>query len=165
MHKPIDAIDELVLRSKDHPELRKFHAFHREHPEVLDALVEEIQLLIDHGFTAFSYGSLWDYCRWKLLLERGPGATYLMNDHLTPFYGRAITILHPEFNGLVEFRTSYVDEIFGLQIETVPEKRPKHYARRLQCADGTPLEMCWRPTIPHVIKHAASRRPDVHPRD
>ncbi len=61
MRKITDAIDELVARSKRHPELRAFHKFHRRHPEVLDFLVHEIQLRIDHGFAAFSYRSLWEY--------------------------------------------------------------------------------------------------------
>jgi hypothetical protein len=69
----MDAISELVSRSKDHRELRAFHEFHKTHPEVLDFLVQEIQLRIDHGFTAFSYHSLWQYARWKLEMQNGPG--------------------------------------------------------------------------------------------
>jgi hypothetical protein len=30
-----DAVDELVGRSADHPELRAFHALHKAHPEAL----------------------------------------------------------------------------------------------------------------------------------
>jgi hypothetical protein len=158
----IDAIDELVARSKNHRELRAFHEFHKKHPEVLDFLVQEIQLRLDHGFEAFSYHSLWEYCRWKLELEKGPGATFQMNDHAAPFYARAITILHPEFNGRAEFRQSKPDAIFGTRIEPVPDKRPKNYARRLQWADGKAIENGWRPQNPHVINHAANRKPDIH---
>lgn len=156
-----DAIDELVARSKDHRELRAFHDFHRQHPEVLDFLVQEIRLRLER-FEAFSYHSLWQYARWKLELEKGPGDTFLMNDHAAPFYARAITVLHPEFNGRAEFRKSKADEIFGLRIEPVPEKRPKNYARRLQWADGTLIENGWRPTIPHVTNHRANRKADIH---
>lgn len=158
----LDAIDELVARSKDHRELRAFHAFHQKHPEVLDFLVREIQLRIEHGFTAFSYHSLWQYCRWKLEMEKGPGDTFLMNDHAAPFYARAITILHPAFNGLAEFRKSKADEIFGLQIEPVPEKRLKNYARRLQWADGTAIENGWRPATSHVVSRSRNLKPDIH---
>jgi hypothetical protein len=157
----IDAIDELVARSQNHRELRAFHQFHKAHPEVLDFLVQEIRLRLDR-FDAFSYHSLWQYARWKLELEKGPRDTFLMNDHAAPFYARAITVLHPEFNGRAEFRRSKADEIFGLRIEPVPEKRPKNYARRLQWADGTAIEKGWRPTTPHVINRAANRRPDIH---
>jgi hypothetical protein len=160
----MDAIDELVARSKHHHELRAFHEFHKRHPEVLDFLTTEIQLRLDKGFPAFSYHSLWEYARWKLEMEHGPGQTFLMNDHAAPFYARAITILHPEFNGRCAFRKSRADVVFGTDVEPT-EKRPKNYARRLQWADGTPLEQGWRPTIPYVVKHAANRRPDVHPRD
>src|ERR1035441_3642195 len=161
MRKITDAIDELVARSKRNRELRAFHKFHRRHPEVLDFLVQEIQLRIEHGFEAFSYHSLWQYARWKLEMEKGPGDTFLMNDHAAPFYARAITILHPEFNGRCEFRKSKADKIFGTQLEPVPEKRPKNYARRLQWADGTALENGWRPTVPHVVGPVATK-PDIH---
>ncbi|MGA7523544.1 MAG: hypothetical protein WBW84_13910 [Acidobacteriaceae bacterium] len=157
-----DAIAELVARSKRHRELRTFHRLHKQHPEVLDFLVQEIQLRIDHGFEAFSYHSLWQYARWKLEMQKGPGDTFMMNDHAAPFYARAITILHPEFNGRAEFRKSKADVVFGTRLEPVPERRPKNYARRLQWADGTAIENGWRPMLPHVINHAASLRPDIH---
>jgi len=162
---PIDAIDELVIRSKNHRELRAFHEFHKNHPEVLDFLVQEIQLRIDKGFDAFSIHSLWHYCRWKLELETGPGDTYKMNDHAASFYGRAIVILFPQFNGKAEFRKSIADECFGTRLEPVPDKRPKNYARRLEWADGTVIEHGWRPSIPHEVNHAASRKPDIHERE
>ena len=160
----VDAIDELVARSKDHRELRAFHELHKDHPEILDFLVQEIQLRIDHGFPAFSYHSLWEYARWKLEMQFGPGETFLMNDHAAPFYARAITILHPEFNGRAEFRKSRADVVFGTEVEPIPDKRPKNYARRLQWADGKAIENGWRPTKPHVIDRATNRKPDIHER-
>lgn len=155
-----DAIAELVARSKDCPELRVFHSFHKQHPEVLDFLVSEIQLRVDHGHEAFSFPSLWSYCRWKVELPMEPGETFKLNDHLLPFYSRAIIVLHPDFNGRCELRPSSVDEVFGLELD--PVKRPGDYARRLQWADGTAIENGWRPTVPHVIHHAANLRPDIH---
>ncbi len=162
----MDAIGELVSRAVKprHRELRAFYRFHKQHPEVLDFLCEEIQLRLDR-FTAFSYHSLWQYARWKLEFEKGPGDTFKMNDHCAPFFARAIVILHPEFNGRSEFRKSKADAIFGTRLEPLPKDRPKHYARRLQWADGTPLVSGWRPQTPHVITHAANRRPDIHPED
>lgn|SRR6187402_1207063 len=157
-----DAVDELVARSKPHRELQAFHDFHRAHPEVLDFLVSEIRLRIEHGLTSFSFNSLWNYARWKLELKKEPGERFTLNDHALPFYGRAITILHPEeFNGRAEFRTSRADEIFGVVI--APDKR-SHYARVLQWADGTPLHQGWRPTRPHVVNCVLNLRPDVHVR-
>lgn len=160
----LDAIDELIARSKDHSELRKFHAFHRNNPEVLDFMVSEIRLRIDHGLRAFSFSSLWQYARWKLEMRAQPGDTFLMNDHLSPFYARAITILHPDLNGRAEFRHSLADELFGTRIEPTTVKRPKNYARRLQWADGTPIVNGWRPACPHVVRWQAERKPDIHER-
>ncbi len=73
-----DAIDELVARSKDCRELREFQSFHNMHPEVLDFLVQEIQLRLE-TFDAFSYHSLWEYSRWKLEREKGPGDTFVLS--------------------------------------------------------------------------------------
>jgi len=156
----MDAIDELVARSKSCRELRAFHEAHKSHPEVLDFLVEEIRLRLER-FRAFSYRSLWEYARWKIDMEKGPDDTFLMNDHTLPFYARAITILHSEFNGRAEFRKCKADEIFGLQIEPAPKKRTKNYARRLLWVDGTTLENGWKPTVTHVVG-PVSRRPDIH---
>lgn len=160
----IDAIDELVARSKPHKELRAFHEFHREHPEVLAFLLQEINLRLAR-FKAFSYHSLWEYARWKLEMDKGPSETFLMNDHAVPFYARAIAILRPDLNGRAEMRTSRADGIFGVALEPLPEKRVKGYARRLRWSDGTPLERGWRPTLTHVIDTGAHRRPDIHPKD
>jgi hypothetical protein len=159
-----DAIDELVARSKDHKELRAFHQLHREHPEILDFLVLEIRARIAHGFAAFAYRSLWEYARWKLQMDKGPGVTFLINDHAVPFYARAIAVLHPEFNGRAELRKSKADDILGLMLEQDQAARPVGYARRLVWADGTPLESGWRPTMPHVPALPANRRPDIHAR-
>ena len=112
----MDAIDELVARSQDCKEVRRFHEFHRNNPEVLDFLVEEIRSRFNHGFTAFSYHSLWEYARWKLEMEKGPGNTFLMDDRCAPFYARAIAILHPEFDGLAEFSKSKADAVLGTEI-------------------------------------------------
>jgi hypothetical protein len=57
----IDAVSELVARSNDHRELRAFHRFHKDNPEVLDFLVEEIRLRLEKGFTAYSNRGLWEY--------------------------------------------------------------------------------------------------------
>jgi hypothetical protein len=161
---PIDAIDELVARSKDNPELREFHRLHRAHPEILDFLVSAIKLRLKKGFHAFSFGSLWDYARWKLDIDLGPNAVVRMNDHAAPYYGRAIMILHPELNGRAECRVAVADGVFGLEIESVKakKKRPGDYARRLQWADGTGLDAGWRPSIPHVVERGVVKRFNIH---
>jgi hypothetical protein len=153
----IDAIDELVARSLDCKELQEFHTFHRAYPEVLDFLTEEIQLRIQKGLRTISFGSLWSYARGKMAPEIEEDGDYKMNDHKVPFYGRAITILHPEFNELAEFRSSLADDCFGTTIEPTGEGR----RTRLMWADGTAIQDGWRPTIPHTLRPVA-RKPDIH---
>jgi hypothetical protein len=160
----IDAIDELVARSKDHPALRALHRFHRENPYVLDWLVKEIQLRLDSGFDAFSFGGLFDYGRWKLAVPNRQD-TYFLNDRYTALFGRMITILHPEFNGKAEFRESMADGLFGTRIAPIAAKLPEDYARRLEWANGTALELGWQPKCPHVVRLAALTRADIHPRE
>jgi len=112
----MDEIDELVARSQDCKEVRRFHEFHRNYPEVLDLLVEEIRLRFNRGFTTFSHHSLWEYARWKLEMEKGPGNAFLMDDRCAPFYARAIAILHPEFDGLAKFNKNKAAALLGTQI-------------------------------------------------
>ena len=150
MPNTFDAIDELVARSKDSPQLRAFHRLHRAHPEILDFLVAAIQLRLRHR-SAFSFASLWQYGRWKLDIPSVRGAVAAMNDHALSFYSRAIVVLHPEFNGKAEFRTSLADELLGLQLEPINAKRAKDYSRRLIWKGGESLERGWRPARPHVV--------------
>jgi len=159
----IDPIDELFARSTDHPELRRFHAFHRAHPEVLSFLVAEIRLRLGSGFGAFSYHSLSEYTRWKLQLEKGPGTTFLLNDHAVPYYARAIAILYPEFNGKAELRHATADDVFGTRLEPVGKRRA-NYSRRLQWADGTSFEAGWRPHTSFAPAPAKRRRTIHRPR-
>jgi len=114
----MDAIDELVARSQDCKAMRRFHKFHRNHPEVLDLLVEEIRLRFNQGFTTFSHHRLWEYARWKLEMEKGPGNAFLMDDRCAPFYACAIAILHPEFDSLAKFINSKAAALLGTQIAT-----------------------------------------------
>jgi hypothetical protein len=157
----IDAIDEIVARCKPHHELRTFHVFHRENPEILAFLIDEIETRMDAGQKSFSFASLWHYLRWKIDIGRGP-RTFKMNDHLTPYYARAIMILRPDFNGWAELRHGNINDVFRLDLES--EKRPEFYARRVLWADGTPLELGWRPTLPLVISSEIALRPDIHAR-
>jgi hypothetical protein len=157
----IDAIDEIVVRCKPDRELKTFYAFHRENPEVLAFLIEEIEARMRAGQKSFSFASLWHYCRWKVDIGRGL-RTFKMNDHLTPYYARAIVILRPDFNGWAELRHGRVNAVFALVVED--EKRPEFYARRVTWEDGTPLDRGWRPTLPHVISSEIALRPDIHKR-
>ena len=142
----MDAIDELVARSRDCKELRRFHEFHRNHPEVLDFLVEEIRLRLNQGLTAFSYSRLWAYARWKLEMEKGPGDTFLMNDQYAPFYARAVAILHPEFDGLAEFSKSKAHAVLGTQTE----------APTLETSEGRCMPGQWYSLADWLAAHEAA---------
>ena len=158
----IDAIDEIVARCKPCDELKRFHEFHREHPEILGFIIEEIETKAQHGQKVFSVLSLWHYFRWKVVMSKG-AATFKMNDRLAAYYGRAILIIRPDFNGWTEVRRNRVNEVFGLDLEK-GKKRPEFYARRVVWAGGKALEDGWRPTLPHVVRCDIALRPDIHKR-
>jgi hypothetical protein len=160
----LDAIDELVARSKPCIALKRFHDYHRANPEVFDFIVAELRLRIVKGFTASSVHNICEYARWKIETDRGPGTVFSLNDRFAPFYARAVVIICPAYNGHVEFRRSVADGIFGVCLEPLPKKRRKNYARRLVWADGATIEDGWRPSRPHVPRYAAALRPDVHRR-
>ena len=149
----MNAIDELVARSKDCEELRQVADFHRAHPEAIDFIVQEIQLLIDDGVTAFSFHSLWHYMRWTLRLETP--------SRVAAYYARIVVILHPEFNGMSQFCQSKADEVFGVRVEPTFKRRPKNYALWLQWADGRAIDDGWRPSTRHEPK-PVSRGPSRH---
>jgi hypothetical protein len=161
-----DQIDELVARSKQHPDLLKFHAFHAANPQILSFLVREARRVIESGEKGFSFANLWNYGRWVLKekYRRGKTTTYKMNDHLVPFYGRAILVLCPDLNGRVALRGSTklqgrckADVIFGTGI--APQKTNGDYGRRLTWSDEVQLELGWHPTAPYMPTLNAPRKP------
>lgn len=159
------AVEELMDHLREvhgpSPELERVRDFHLAHPEVLDFLVQEIRLLISNERTAFSYVSLWNYARWQIAFNRRPEDSFKMPAALTPYYARLVVILFPEFNGLSQFCRAKADKFFGTRIESAPKKRPKHYALRLQWADGAAIEHGWRPSTPHEPKPVNSP-PSIH---
>jgi hypothetical protein len=158
----LHATEELINRSKDCRELRLLRDFHKRHPEGVgfsraenkaSARFQAVSLLLQE-FVEIR----------QMANSKKRRANFKMNDNLNSYYGRAITILHLEFNGHAEFRSQYnsqVDAVFGTRIEPVPKKRPKRYARRLQWADGRSIEQGWRPSTPHEPK-PVSGRPTIH---
>jgi hypothetical protein len=140
----IDAVDELVTRAKDMPELRRFHRFHLEHREVLQHLA--VFCLQQDG--AFSFHAPWEAARWSddslKKTER-----FKLPDELIGWYCRIVLLLFPELNGQMALRTAKADTAFGLRIAA--KRLTGDYARRLEWADGSPLES-WRPSAPRVAR-------------
>lgn len=157
----MDQVDELIKRSVDHPELRRFHAFHKKRPEILDFLTREIQARIRWGLGWYSLRGLYEYARLKIIFKNDE--EFKLNNNLLRFYGRVLVILHPEFLGYSEFRDSYVDDILGVEI--VP-RLPGDYGRanRLRWTSGLALTDGWRPSTPHVPRFFAKVHPDIHAR-
>jgi len=58
-------------------------------------------------------------------MEKGPGATFLMNDHALPFYARAIAILYSELNGRAELRSLRQTTFSGLSSSLCQTSVPK----------------------------------------
>jgi hypothetical protein len=157
-----DPIDELIAYRKQQgdvsPTLRLVHQFHKSNPQVLDFLITELRVVRENGWTRASLGSLWHYCRWTLMRKsRMPGESFVMSNNFFPWYERIIVILHPELNGFFEMAKSKADEDFGTALEPMPKDAKPGYVRRLMWADGTPIELGWRPTVQHEPKPVSRR--------
>jgi hypothetical protein len=158
----MDAVDELIAYRKQlgrvSRRLRRVYRFHKANPQVLDFLVSEMRVDRDNGWTRTSVGSLWHYARWVLTRKhRLPGESFVMSNNLFPHYERIIAILHPDLNGFYEMGKSKADADLGTKLEPSPKDRKPGYIRRLLWADGTPLELGWRPTTPHEPKPVRRR--------
>jgi hypothetical protein len=151
----MDALTELLEYRKPHglsPLGKRFHAFHKHNPDVLDFFLQELLTLRDNGWKKTSFGSLWHHARWVLTtLRRGPGETFAMSQNLACHYARVIIILHPEFNGFFAVEKAQADADFGVGVEPTPRTPRRGYVRKLQWADGTAIQNGWRPSTPQTI--------------
>lgn len=155
----MDAIDELIESRRSHgvsAATLNAYQFHKANPHVLDFLVRELDDLKNNGWKRGSVESLWNYARWVLTKkQRVPGESFAMSNNHCTAYSRWIVILHPRFNGFFEMGKSKVDVDFGTRLESNAPKPGQ--LRKLQWADGTPIEHGWRPTARHDPKPAARR--------
>ncbi|MGA6987922.1 MAG: hypothetical protein WBZ01_17830 [Terriglobales bacterium] len=154
----MDALTELLEYRKPHglsPLGKRFSAFHKLNPHVLDFFIQELVTLRENGWKKTSFGSLWHHARWVLsTLGRAPGETFAMPQNFACHYARAIIILHPEFNGFFEMMKSQADADLGTVLE--PTSKPGRI-RRLLWADGASIEQGWRPSAHHVPKPVSRR--------
>jgi hypothetical protein len=159
------AVDELVQHCKEmglrrSNLMKRFYRFHRHNPELLDFLLQELVTLRQNGWTSASFEMLWHHARWVLTyIDRGPGETFAVCQNFMPHYSRLALILFPEFNGFYRIKKAKADKDFGLR--TQPGKHLKGL-RRLEWADGTPIEAGWRPSLRYEIPATpVPRRPPV----
>jgi hypothetical protein len=163
----MDALTELLEYRKPHGLShlgKRFYAFHKLNPDVLDFFIQELVTLRENGWKKTSFGSLWHHARWVLsTLRRAPGETFAMSQNLACHYARAIIILRPEFNGFFGVEKALADADFGVRVE-LASRNPRRpgYVRKLQWANGAAIQHGWRPSSPHVIApNPVPRRPPV----
>lgn len=158
------AIDELMLHCRLMGLKRsrlgsRFYSFHRRNPALLDFLLQELVTLRENNWPTTSFEMLWHHARWVLTYRRAPGERFAVSQNLMPHYSRIAVILFPEFNGFYRMKSgTEADTDFGLCMA-----RTKGSGfRRLEWNGGTPLELGWRPSTPHVIpQRPIPRRPPV----
>jgi hypothetical protein len=160
------AVDELMQHCKQMGLRRsrlmsRFYRFHRHNPPLLNFLLQELVTLRENQWPTTSFEMLWHHARWVLTyVNRVPGETFSVCQNLMPHYSRLAIILFPEFNGFYRLKTSQADRDFGVRIES-----GNHITglRRLLWADGTPIELGWRPQTAYVIPtDPVPRRPPVN---
>lgn len=165
MGRTMTAVDELMQHCKQIGLKRsrlmsRFYRFHRYNPALLNFLLQELVTLRENKWRTTSFEMLWHHARWVLTyVNRVPGETFSVCQNLMPHYSRLAIILFPEFNGFYRLKRAHADADFGVRIE--PGTHDTEF-RRLVWADGTPIELGWRQSIPYVIPtDPVPRRPPV----
>jgi hypothetical protein len=128
--------------------MSRFYRFHRHNPALLDFLLQELVTLRQNNWPTTSFEMLWHHARWVLTFQRVPGETFSVCQNLMPYYSRLAILLFPEFNGFYRLKTAKADKDFEVCIVST---KGVEGLRRLEWADGTPIESGWRPSAPHVI--------------
>lgn len=83
---------------------KKFLAFHKENPEVLDILVDLALQAKRAGKRKIGIKMLWEVMRWNRFLETNDPDGYKLNNNFPSRYARLMMENHPELDGLFEIR-------------------------------------------------------------
>ena len=84
----------------------RFEAFHSEHPEVFDQLVDLARTALEHGRTRIGIGHLFEVLRWQRMIAGLPDEAedFKLNNDYRSRYARLIMRTVPELDGLFETR-------------------------------------------------------------
>jgi hypothetical protein len=127
--------------------MSRFYRFHRKNPTLLDFLLQELVTLAQNNWPTTSFEMLWHHARWVLTYRRVSGESFSVCQNLMPHYSRLAIILFPEFNSFYRLKSAKADKDFGVRI--APTKNGEEF-RRLEWADGTPIESGWKPSASYV---------------
>lgn len=83
---------------------QRFEAFHAQHPEVYDKLVDLARMVRRRGLSHYSVYALYNRVRWHFTIERDMGEDFKLNNNYQPYYARLIMAEHPDLAGLFELR-------------------------------------------------------------
>ncbi len=81
----------------------RFLDFHREHPEVYDALVRFTREAVAAGRTRVGMKMVWERVRWHVYVEQG-GSAFKLNNNYHSRYARLIMGLESDLEGIFEVR-------------------------------------------------------------
>jgi hypothetical protein len=80
----------------------QFWRYHKAHPEVYRAFVETARLLKERGERRLSARAIFEYLRYRSLLDMRSGAeaqAYKVRNAFSPYYARLLLVQYPEFAG------------------------------------------------------------------
>lgn len=117
-----DAIDILLVHNP-YPLAQELAEFHRANPNFISAAVAELRWLKLMGRKRTSINNLIEYFRWERPWKKTAG--YAVRNDLTALMSRAVALLWPDINGMVQFRRSITDESLPIVF-----RRGKVYPRR-----------------------------------
>lgn len=84
-----------------------FQAFHREHPEVYDLVVQLTREAVRAGRQKVGMKMVWERARWDYYI-RPSDDTFKLNNNYTALYARLIMKQEPDLKGVFELRARKV---------------------------------------------------------
>ena len=87
---------------------RRFEAYHRAHPEVLDHILQVARELNRRGFTRVGMGLIFERLRWLHAVASG-GDSFKLNNNYRAYYARVVMALEPALQGFFRLRDQEVE--------------------------------------------------------
>lgn len=100
MRRPLGA--PVWVGEGEHTLAAKWWDFHREHPEVYDALVKLARRALRRGQKRLGIGMLWEVMRWRSMLgaDVPEEDEYVLNNNHRAYYARYIMETCPDMEGI-----------------------------------------------------------------
>ena len=92
------------LKHRDHLWYPAFKTFHKDNPQVLDLILEEITRAREVGINKVSIKTIIGHIRWNMTISTKSQDGFKINDAYTSLYAIVISSTYPEWSDMFEQR-------------------------------------------------------------